>query len=269
MENTYLFAWNPKNWVFKDLERNLNELKDFGITTMDWKVQSTKKIKLGDRAYVMRVGDNCRGIFASGIISKLPYKGPYFKNPTKLVSQVNIDFDVFLNPFTESNLSLDEIEKNIPSKQFWTPHQSGIQIREDAAARLGPLWHEFLQKKTRPFSDILVQTLFEGTPYQKVIISYERSEFARALCLLEYGYNCIVCDVNFEIAYGEIGKHFIHVHHINELATLNAGRYTDPITDLRPVCPNCHAILHRKKPAMAVGDLKKIFEERKLSQQYF
>jgi 5-methylcytosine-specific restriction protein A len=29
----------------------------------------------------------------------------------------------------------------------------------------------------------------------------------------------------------------------------------DPEADLRPVCPNCHAMLHRTKPAMSVSEL--------------
>jgi 5-methylcytosine-specific restriction protein A len=62
--------------------------------------------------------------------------------------------------------------------------------------------------------------------------------------------------VNFEKTYGDIGKQFIHVHHINELALLNTGRFIDPVTDLRPVCPNCHAMLQKKESSDAFKRLK-------------
>jgi len=32
----------------------------------------------------------------------------------------------------------------------------------------------------------------------------------------------------------------------------------DPINDLRPVCPNCHAMLHRKKPPLTIEELETI-----------
>ena len=30
----------------------------------------------------------------------------------------------------------------------------------------------------------------------------------------------------------------------------------DPIKDLRPVCPNCHAMLHRAVPALSIDDIR-------------
>jgi len=266
MRNAYLFVWNPKFWKFEDLEEKLLEIKNLGITTMDWKVQSFKKIQLGDRAFVMRVGKNFRGIFASGIISRLPFQGSHFKDPTKKVFQVNIDFDNFLNPFTENNLALEEIESNITSDQFWTPHQSGIQIRNEVVYNLEMLWNDFIIKKGSGLTTTSIQSLFEGVPYEHVIKSYERSKYAKQLCLAEYGYECSVCEMNFEKTYGlDIGKNFIHVHHLNEMAMLNAGRYTDPVNDLRPVCPNCHAMLHKTKPAMSIIDLKARYNTRNLT----
>ncbi len=42
--------------------------------------------------------------------------------------------------------------------------------------------------------------------------------------------------------YGELGEGVIHVHHLKELRSLGEEYQVDPIEDLRPVCPNCHAI---------------------------
>ncbi len=30
----------------------------------------------------------------------------------------------------------------------------------------------------------------------------------------------------------------------------------DPINDLRPVCPNCHTMLHKQNPPLAIEELK-------------
>jgi 5-methylcytosine-specific restriction protein A len=35
------------------------------------------------------------------------------------------------------------------------------------------------------------------------------------------------------------------------------GKYeVDPIKHLRPVCPNCHAMLHRQEPPFTIEELK-------------
>lgn len=53
--------------------------------------------------------------------------------------------------------------------------------------------------------------------------------------------------MNFEKVYGEIGKNFIHVHHIEFISSFEGKEHElNPIEGLIPVCPNCHAMLHRK-----------------------
>jgi len=62
--------------------------------------------------------------------------------------------------------------------------------------------------------------------------------------------------MRFEQAYGEIGVEFIHVHHLSLLADAEGEREVDPVKDLRPVCPNCHAMLHTRRPPWTIDDLK-------------
>lgn len=95
--------------------------------------------------------------------------------------------------------------------------------------------------------DDLTHTYTEGTAYYKSVTSYERNEKARMICLSHFGYTCQICGMNFEEKYGSVGKEFIHVHHINFISSLGGQAHEiNPLTDLIPVCPNCHAMLHRK-----------------------
>jgi hypothetical protein len=61
-----------------------------------------------------------------------------------------------------------------------------------------------------------------------------------------------------EDKYGPLGQDFIHVHHTLELSLVPPGYQVNPVTDLRPVCPNCHAMLHRTSPALTVDELSQI-----------
>ena len=84
----------------------------------------------------------------------------------------------------------------------------------------------------------------EGAAQSVVVNRYERSAAARRQCVAHHGFVCCVCGIDFEKRYGSFAHGFIHVHHLRPLS-LSAREYdVDPITDLRPVCPNCHAMLH-------------------------
>ena len=103
----------------------------------------------------------------------------------------------------------------------------------------------------------------EGAKKRVLVNAYERDSRARLVCLNPYGYNCAFCDFNFESIYGERGKEYIHVHHLNPLALTNGQYELDPVKDLRPVCPNCHSMLHRGKQLLSIQQLKGILIKKK------
>lgn len=73
-----------------------------------------------------------------------------------------------------------------------------------------------------------------------------------------------MCDFDFEKVYGELGKDFIHVHHVNPISNREKEYKIDNIEyELIPVCPNCHAMLHRRKEVISIEELKQIIENNK------
>lgn len=96
----------------------------------------------------------------------------------------------------------------------------------------------------------------EGAVRQVLVNAYERDRAARQACIDHFGPACVVCDLRFEERYGPLGAGFIHVHHIVPLAEIGAGYQVRPTEDLRPVCPNCHAMLHRRRPPLTVEELR-------------
>lgn len=96
----------------------------------------------------------------------------------------------------------------------------------------------------------------EGAVKTVTVNTYERNPEALAKCIEHYGCECAVCAFNFETYYGSIGKDYIHVHHIVSLSEIKQEYTLDPLKDLIPVCPNCHAILHRTRPALTIDQLR-------------
>jgi len=133
---------------------------------------------------------------------------------------------------------------------------------KEAAERLGEYGRQAqakLQNWVRLYPDDLPlgQDYAEGAKKQVRVNAYERNPKAREACLKHYGRACCVCDFSFEMRYGEVGRDFIHVHHLKPLA-LTSGEYKiDPVADLRPVCPNCHAMLHASDPPLEIEELRK------------
>ena len=104
------------------------------------------------------------------------------------------------------------------------------------------------------------RALLEGGVSRVEINRYERNPVNRELCLSANGYICKICGFDFEKVYGEIGHHFIHVHHIVPVSQHSEEYTIDPVKELIPVCPNCHAMLHRQDPPFMPEEIKSIIQ---------
>ena len=102
----------------------------------------------------------------------------------------------------------------------------------------------------------------EGASKTVTVNKYERSAIARSKCLDHHGYTCAVCTFDFGSMYGEIGKNYIHVHHIIPISEIGKEYELNPVTDLIPVCPNCHAMIHVTRPALKINQLQQVIKNR-------
>lgn len=97
---------------------------------------------------------------------------------------------------------------------------------------------------------------YEGATASTQVTIYERSSEARRACIAHYGCRCFACGFSFEDFYGSLGRNFIHVHHLIPISSIGEEYRIDPIKDLRPLCPNCHAMIHRRVPHITIEELK-------------
>lgn len=109
------------------------------------------------------------------------------------------------------------------------------------------------------------EQLYEGALVKVMANRYERNQKARKECVTKKGYQCLVCGRDFEDTYGEIGKGFIHVHHLVPISSIGKEYELNVERDLAPVCPNCHYMLHRKNPPYTIEELKDILAKQNVS----
>jgi len=103
-------------------------------------------------------------------------------------------------------------------------------------------------------------TVTEGGKTQVIVNSYERDRSARFRCIAHWGASCQICGMSFATRYGELGEGFIHVHHLRPIASVGEEYELNPIDDLRPVCANCHAMLHREDPPLTIERLRELVQ---------
>ena len=102
----------------------------------------------------------------------------------------------------------------------------------------------------------------EGSTSRIVVNAYERNRRARAACLRHYGASCAACGFIFETKYGEAAAGYIQVHHVTPIAQAGQEYRLDPIRDLRPVCANCHAVIHRREPPFSIEELRQMVRNK-------
>ena len=100
------------------------------------------------------------------------------------------------------------------------------------------------------------RTFREGATRQIFVNAYERNAGARAACIAHFGTVCRVCETDLVAIYGEVARGYIQVHHLRSLADVGGQYEVNPLTDLIPVCPNCHVMLHQRRPAYTPEELR-------------
>ncbi len=172
----------------------------------------------------------------------------YGKTKSKLYhssiqSMLNTNTYVFwreknVEPFIFAGIgSAEKVEDTIPVKIVWA-----------------------FQTVTFPDEIHLVRGLKEGLVSKVLVNNYERNPLARKRCIEYYGSSCYVCGFNFGKVFGEVGEGLIHIHHLVPLSNINEEYEVDPVRDLRPVCPNCHALIHRIHPPLSIESVKLLLE---------
>jgi len=100
----------------------------------------------------------------------------------------------------------------------------------------------------------------EGAARPVLVNAYERNRRAREKCLQHYGRSCAACGFNFEARYGQPAAGYIQVHHIVPIAKVGKEYRLNSLTDLRPVCANCHAVIHRREPPFSIEEVKQMLQ---------
>jgi 5-methylcytosine-specific restriction protein A len=250
--NAFLLTWNPDKYQWADdhIDRFVKQSTVGKSCAFHWSCSNSKKLRRGDRAFLIKLGRHGRGIFASGWITTdaREVNGEDLFGPMG----VDVDWDAFLDPRT-SHALLDP--EQISSDQHWTPQNSGASIDKTTHVALEQLWAAHLSKHKRSAAprtftdDELVTAIeleaLEGEMFRRFVNHRRRERSLRDAKLVDYrrtrgSLQCEVCTYDFNDVFG---VDYAEVHHIKPLAA-SAGPRVTRLSDLAVLCSNCHRVAH-------------------------
>ncbi len=132
-KNAYLFVWNsnPMNW--DTYHSSLKKVRRNHKCIIPW-LCNTNKVEPGDRAFLIKVGKQPKGIIGSGtIVETIREHGK--------VTSVKLKLDSLLD-YNHAVLRLDTLKSGALSQQWWTPQASGISIKPHLVNKLEKIWEE-------------------------------------------------------------------------------------------------------------------------------
>ena len=264
---TYLLAWNPLRYPWGSLDDELNQVRSDGSTLVRWSVGNNRKITPGDRLFLIRLGKDPRGIVGSGWAKTSRYESPHW-NPERAANgevayYIDIAFDAL---YEEPRLAISVLNSPpLNSYPNWSTLKSGVLIPSQVAIDLEDAWAGIVGMCGMGFPDEMSTSAGfpEGAASKVFVNRYERNQAAREACLQHYGRSCCVCGMSFGDIYGTIAATFIQVHHLRLVSELKGEYLVDPIKDLSPICPNCHAVVHLKKPPFTIEQVRAFLEDAK------
>ncbi|MCP1190819.1 HNH endonuclease [Cytobacillus firmus] len=239
------------NWIISANPNVYDVVSAFNkFDVIDWR--QSKNHEIGDIIY----------IYCSGSIRKIKFKcivedvnipwdqinddkefwidkQEYLKSKTRKYMRLCLQQQIDYDELTFENLKENGLKGNL----------QGPMKLDSKLDLLGFIENSFNNDSSKTiFPDEIPAQLpiFEGHKKTVFVNQYERSAVARKKCVEHHGCYCQVCKLDFEKMYGSLGKGFIHVHHKIPLSQIGDEYEVDYVNDLIPVCPNCHAMLHRK-----------------------
>ena len=249
-----ILGWNPKIW--DGWQPRYPEVIDIiaatGVFHDRWSVGRHRNIEAGSEAWLLLQGRQGRGLIGHGTILTAPYPAPHFSGSGDVVNYVDVVFDALLARGEE--IPVEELLARVPGISWNAVYGSGVMIGAENEPELRMLWAEHVRPSGPDPTLPVPGTLPENALTHVLANRYERNPQARHTCLEHHGLSCAACGFNFEAVYGEIGHDFIHVHHIVPPSALGSRYELDPLTELIPLCANCHAMAHMRLDPISASE---------------
>ena len=257
-----ILGWNPDRSNDWNYAAAAARVAATGLHLERWSVGGPGSTATGTDAWLLLQGDHGRGLIGHGVVvSEQPEAGPQSPAagaaPDAAPLSVQVAFDALLPPGEQ--ITVDVLMEALPGVPWDDDVAGELSLAPAEEAAIRTLWRDFGPlpgpDPTRPGPG----TYPQDAVTRVVVNRYEQDPDARRSCIALHGSSCAACGFSFEQRYGEIGLDFIPVHHLVPVSQLGSDYELDPLTDLIPLCANCHAMAH-----LGVGTPRTVAELRRI-----
>lgn len=139
-----------------------------------------------------------------------------------------------------------------------TVRSDGNEVNPKLVARAASFFESVARTLPKAKQENEEREVYPQIENRKIVTSHlhrERSSYLATERKIHDDYECQVCGLRFEDAYGKLGVSFAEAHHRVPLHRLS-GKVKTRMEDLATVCANCHRMLHRMDGKS--GDVQKL-----------
>lgn len=221
---------------------------------------------------ILIVGSDFVRLNCEGQLGNPPFVGDVFEAPNyKTVKKSKCmffgDFDVFrdlqekLQPY---HFGFIEIVGRRKSGEPVAGSRHKKSHCEDLVTYATDFVNSSIKETALAKNDDTTDQFFEGVLNRVFVNKYERNRLARLKCIEIHGQSCLICNFNFRRVYGPEADGYIHIHHIRPISEIGETYEVNPVDDLSPVCPNCHAVLHLRAQARSLDEVREMLQSQRL-----
>jgi 5-methylcytosine-specific restriction enzyme A len=258
---TVLLAWNPRKSPWDNLQEELARVRRGERPEDAWSVGNSDQIHPGDRFFIIRLGEEPRGLVGSGWVTSRPFEDTHWNPEEAAGATARFVHIVFERLESHPIMSWAELHQQPFASFRWGIQMSGVRIPDEVADPLEELWTQRSPRDGIFSGEAATRSDFrEGAATRVYVNRYERDPKARAACISVLGSRCSCCGISMEEKYGPVAADLIHVHHLEPLGEVRSERQIDPVRDLRPVCPSCHTVIHLRKPPFRIEEVRQFLQ---------
>lgn len=219
---------------------------------------------------ILLMYENGIGVVAIGEVrdhwDAVSHTVPKYYTPTEMEGltggayEYRISVEWFLD-LSSSPISLNRLRERFGYKSNTTVTRGTIDKRVKQRTEIAQIIEEVRAELSLLPGEIAHPSLYvEGSTRRVSVNAYERNHKAVLKSKSFFGTKCVICGFDFESVYGPEFAGFVHVHHLRPLSYIRSEYEVDPETDLRPVCPNCHAVIHHGGRLRSIDEVRQLLE---------
>lgn len=239
-----ILGWDPDRRDHWNYAAVIEQVAATGLCFVPWRVGQDRNVPAGADAWLLLQGRHGPALIGHGVVvSEQPEPGPRDAVADETATDVQVAFDALL-PLGDQ-IASEVLAHATPGVPWGSVDVSGFAVAPAEEANIRTLWGTYGPAPGPDPTQPVPGTYPAGAVTRAQVNRYERDPEPRRACIAQHGINCAACGFSFEATYGDIGKDFIHVHHVVPVSQLGNDYQLDPLTDLVPLCANCHAMVHQ------------------------